>query len=274
MKYNRSKKDTTTNKKNKRTAAAIDAFNAEVGDLDFEEEPTTEGIDFLSLLTLLYGSVKIGKTTTASKFPGGYFLPTEPGYRALNCRKTPIKNWNSFTKFIKIMEKSPKKVKSVKVWIIDTVDNLAKFCMDFVCGRDEIAHPSDAEWGKGWEAWRDEFTRWIMRLINLGNGVVFISHSVTREVVSRSMKIDKTMPALPKTCYTIINNLVDRILFMDYYRKVKSKKSSKYIPGETRCVFCRPSEDFEAGDRTGLLPRSIPFLTEKELVDKLLQYSK
>lgn len=253
----------------KPTAIAAQAYKQKADDFAFEEDATREGIRFQNLVSLTYGPPKIGKSTLWSLMPGVYFLPTEPGYKALKIRKTYIPNWPTFTRFIKMMARKPKLCKTVKVFCIDTSDNLAKFCMQWVCGREGIAHPQDQEWGKGWEAYRDEFTYWILQLANLGAGVAFISHETEREVTSHSMKVTKTSPSLPKTCYTVINNLVDITLKMGYVQKKKGRKGHVRF-GETRCLFTKPSATMDAGDRSGRLPNIIKFTTEQEAVDQIL----
>jgi hypothetical protein len=256
--------------RSKKTSTLADEAYRQTPDLfTFEEEPSMDGLTFDCFMTMLYGPVKIGKTTFASKLPNPYFLATEPGYKSLNVRKSKINNWVTFIKWITTMEKKPKKCATVGCWVIDTVDNLAKFCMQFICGRAGIAHPSDEEWGKGWEAFRDEWTHWILRLVNLGPGILFISHETEREVVYKGMKIPKTTPALPKTCYTVINNMADMILHMtiEEHKKKKGKKKKT-----KRVIYTKPDQYRDAGDRTGALPDRIYFDKEQEAVDAILGY--
>ena len=260
----------------KSSTLASKAFEQEPDDIELEDQAEAAERVFQDHMILLYGPPKIGKSTLMSKLKGVYFLPTEPGYLNLKVRKTPIRNWVTFTAFIEKVEKRKKFLKTVVFFCVDTVDNLSKFCMQYVCGREGIAHPSDQEWGKGWEAYRDEFTHWILRLGTLGPGLSFISHETEREIVSRNMKITRVTPAMPKTCYTVVNNMADIILRMGYTTKRKSgKHKGEYkVTGtrtETRCLLTKPSELYDAGDRTGLLPREIIFKTEKEAVKKLIK---
>lgn len=251
-------------------ALSMQAYEAEPADIDFEEKATIYGTSFQSMTAILYGPPKIGKSTTAAQFPGVYFLPTEPGYKALKVRKTFIPNWITFIDFVKYMESKPKLVKTVDMWVVDTTDNLAKFCMLYTCGRSGTEHPSDEEWGKGWEAFGDEFAHWVGRLTALGPGSLFICHEQEREVISRSMKITKATPSVPKTCYHFLNNLCDMILHMNYVNKADIKRLD-LEPGITRCVFTKPSETQDAGDRTHQLPSVMPFKTEDELVRRILK---
>lgn len=247
---------------------AAEAYKQDAAEIIIEEEPSVESNQFQDLLSLTYGPPKIGKSTLWSLFPGVYFLPTEPGYRALNIRKTYIPNWKTFTKFVSLMEKKKKTCKDISIFCVDTVDNLSKFCMQYACGRDGITHPSDEEWGKGWEAFRDEFTHWILRLCALGPGVSFISHEKQREVIFHGVKMPKETPAMPTTAYTIINNLVDVILKFSYAGKMKSRKE---ILSTKRCLYTRPTALYDAGDKTGKLPTKIIFRTEEEAVDIIMK---
>ncbi len=256
----------------KSKSLASEAYKQKANDIVFEEEATMEGGMFQDFLSLTYGPVKIGKTTLWSMFAGVYFLPTEPGYRSIKVRKTYIPNWATFTKFIRTMERKSKTCKTVTIWCVDTVDNLSKFCMQYVCGREDIAHPTDQDWGKGWEAFRDEFTHWILRLCALGPGVSFISHEKQREVVFHGMKVPKETPAMPKTSYTVINDLVDIILKISYVGKIP--KERKEALSSKRCIYTRPTAMYDAGDRTGKLPEKIVFNTEQDAVDIILNSFK
>jgi len=252
---------------NRLDQVAASAYSAKADGIVFETEAKVVGGSFQDHLILLYGAPKIGKSTLLSKFPGVYFLPTEPGYRALKVRKTEIPNWITFRNFIKWAELHPKATKNVRLWCIDTVTNLSKFCMQWVCGREGVSHPSDQEWGKGWEAYADEFAYWTLRLAHLGKGIAWISHGSTTEIVSRSVKVTKNIPDIPKTTYRIINNLADIILEMGYVEKGKHVEEL----GKLRCLFSKPSEIRDAGDRTGRLPDVIKFKTEVAAVTKILR---
>ncbi len=255
----------------KSKSLAATAYKQKADPIIIEDEAIVEGGLFQDHLSLTYGPPKIGKSTLWSLFPGVYFLPTEPGYRALKIRKTYIPNWATLIRFVTTMEKKPKLHKDILIFCVDTVDNLSKFCMQYVCGRDDIAHPTDQEWGKGWEAFRDEFTHWILRLCALGPGVSFISHQNQREVIFHGVKMPKETPAMPKTSYTVVNNLVDIILKFNYVGKMKKRKEAI---STKRCIYIRPTAMYDAGDRTGKLPSKIVFDAEEEAVQIILDSFK
>ena len=216
------------------------------------EKPKEEIEDFL---IWLYGPPKIGKSELCSQLYDPLFLKTEPGLKFIKTKKMTIKDWAMFRKVVINLEKHLGKEIHARVIIVDTADNLFRFCSAYVAIKKKFEHPSDLKWGKGWEAISTEWHHWIVRLCNLGIGVVFISHSVEKEITSRSISITKTMPALPNTAYKSLNALADFIFFMGF----KSyKKKGKKKPVEKRVIYTRPSEAMEAGSRKKELPRIIP----------------
>ncbi len=247
-------------------AIARDAYKEKASPIVFEDEATREGGSFFDYLSIWYGPPKIGKTKLLAQVRGAYFLCTEPGYRHVKIRKSRIKNWKDFISFIKYMGKHSKKLSTVKVFVIDPVDKLAKYCMQYTCGRDKVAHPADQEWGKGWEAFRDEFTYWFLRLGALGPGIAVISHIKIREVEAEGIMRDKGCPAMPKTCYTICNDLSDITVRIGYAKKKRGKKRK-------RCLYTEGTIDMEAGNRLGeLIPPCITYTDEAEVMKRFLAY--
>ncbi len=201
---------------------------------------------------LLYGQPKIGKSTFASLFEDPLFISTEPGLKFLKARKVEVRDWPTYLAVVKMLESGKH---SCGVLVLDTVDNAFKFCFDYICNKKGFEHPSDEEWGKGWEAVHDEFFRGIMRLANLGVGIIFVSHETKRDVVSRSLTITKTMPTLPKTGWRVIDPLVDLILYLGF-DTVRDPKTKRFK--ERRVIITKPSENLEAGDRLARLPERMP----------------
>jgi hypothetical protein len=163
-----------------------------------------------------------------------YLLPTEPRYGSISCRKSPIPNWTSFREFVKYGEKHLEELEDIEMFGIDTADALSKFCMQYVCGRDGVAHPTDQEWGKGWEAYKDEWTYWLYRLASLGKGIMFVCHEKEREITSRGMKVTKLSPAAPTTCYTVIQ------------RKERHEGEKQLMTHADACTLSRASCVMEA----------------------------
>lgn len=216
-------------------------------------KPTTGKFEFQELVQLYYGDPGVGKTTFASKLPlPNLFIATEDGQRALKAYVQRVHTWDDFLDIISLLEKGDGDIYASVT--IDTVDNLFDFCQDYVCKKLKIAHPSDAEWGKGWDALKKEFKTAITRLQSIGVGVIFISHARSEEVKTRSLKVDKWFPSYPKQCRKIINPLVD---FMFYFGvEEKSEKGGRIV--SDRFVCCQPGETWEAKDRMQCYPERMP----------------
>lgn len=214
-----------------------------------QKSPSNVETSIEDFIILLYGPPKIGKTTWASNLRDSYFIATEPGQKFVKCRKTLVRDWPTFRATIKALKSDP----TVKVVVVDTIDNLYKFCFEYCCDKLGIDHPTDAAYGKGWESLSREWHKWITELAMMGKGLVFIGHSTEREVEERGIKIMKIVPLLPKTGFASINALADFILYATYERYKEGGKRK-----ERRVLQTRATSNVEAGSRK-LLPQTIPF---------------
>ena len=259
-------------KPNRRPVRKVSPVQSSPG-ITFETAPSIAGGKFQDHLIICYGPPKIGKSTLFSHFPGAYFIATEPGYKALKVMKTDItaksgvEMWKNFKNIVDTSIRNPASIEHISMWVIDTATNLSKACMEYTCDVAGVDHPSDQEWGKGWEAYANEFSAQILALASTGKGIAFIAHQSTIEILSRRMRITKEAPDLPKTTYRIVNNMADIILQMGYVQH--SPKSEEL--GEMRCLFTKPTETRDAGDRTGALPEVIKFTNEKQAALKILK---
>ena len=73
-----------------------------------------------------------------------------------------------------------------KTIIVDTVDNAYRMCADHVCAKFKIEHESDLGYGKGWALINNEFHRVHTKLAFLPYGLFLVSHSVEREIETRT----------------------------------------------------------------------------------------
>lgn len=197
----------------------------------------------------LYGSPKIGKSTFASQFPDALFLATEPGLNHLEVYQVPIKDWPEFQQVCAVVAKDPRQVKTL---VIDTVDILYDHVKAHVCGLNNIQHPSDMSYGKGFSMVNGEFRRVLAKLGTLRTkgggkmGLVIISHAKEIEVDTRTGKQLRWAPTLPASARNIVEGMSDLLLFAD----VEADGS--------RVIRTKPSPGWVAGDRTGRLPETMP----------------
>jgi hypothetical protein len=207
--------------------------------------------DLAKQTILLYGPPKCGKSTTASHFPNALFLECEPGLGHLEVFKIPTYAWDDFLAACNLVAAGNHPFKTI---VIDTVDNAFKFCSDQVCKKNNIEYEGDLAHGKAWALVKNEWHRVLTRLASLPYGLVLISHAVDKTIETRSGEYTKTQPSLPDRARGVVLGLVDMILYCDTVAR-------KDAAGKTiveRIIRTKPHPSYEAGDRTGRLPETLP----------------
>ena len=173
--------------------------------------------DMQDVFWLLYGERKIGKSSLAACFPSAFFMMFEPGGKSLEIKQASCQTWEHALQYVKLLENNPAYCKTV---VIDTGFKAYEKCTDYVCKRDMISHPSDAEWGKGWDAVRREFYAFHERILNLGLGMIVTAHSEIKDVNRRDgSKYQKLSVELGKTPFTFYAGIADIIAYYQYNEK-------------------------------------------------------
>lgn len=181
--------------------------------LSLPTEKSEPADSILAYSMLVYGKKKIGKTSLISNFEDTMFLMCEPGGKALSVYQRPVRNWSEFVAYVDLLIEDT----TFKTVAIDTGDFLYEFCMEYVCEKLAIEHPSDEAYGKGWKAVRAEFTLQVTRLLHSGKGVVFISHSKEEEFnTRRGDTYHKTVSSMPGQAKDVLEGLVDIWVNYDY----------------------------------------------------------
>ena len=175
----------------------------------------------------LYGEKKIGKTTFCAQWEDAYFLMFEPGAKALSILKSDIPNWETFKIAIDALEQHPEYCKTI---IIDTVDLCYESCFNYMCRKLRIEHPSDVnDYGKTWNQYEREFVSQIQRLLNLGNGCIFISHAEQKDLKTRTGSVfNKLEPTASKQAQRFLGGIVDLWAYYGY----RSKQRVLVIDGD------------------------------------------
>lgn len=221
--------------------------------MDLPNTKTEPFANFTDYSVLIYGASKIGKSTFCSKVPDAIFLATEPGLGSLATYQEPIKDWPYFLETASELAKGNHQYKTV---VIDTIDNLALYCSDFVCKANKISHPSELGYGRGFTLVNQELQRVLTKLAVLPYGLFLISHSTEKEITTRTGKYMKTCPTLTGGVAKLVLALVDITLYFDSV--VDEKKGT-----ENRIMHTKPSRFYDAGDRTGRLPEEIEMNYDK-----------
>lgn len=221
---------------------------------------------------LLYGAKKIGKTSLAARFPDAFFLSTEPGTKALRVFSRPVRSWEEYAGYIKLLKGGKHEFKTV---VVDTIDILYELAFSHICKKKLINHPNEEnDYGATWKEITDTFKRGVMDLLNIPNiGVIFISHDTEKEVELRDgTKLDRVQPTMSRQAMSVVEAVVDIIMNYSYSKKGRFLR----IDGAQDIVAgCRIEEHFvraggkprTAGDRI----RSISMgLTAQEAYDNLI----
>ena len=214
-------------------------------------EPTQPKTDLSAFNYIIFGPPKIGKTTLASQFPDAVFLATEDGQNALECYRVGLDSWSKFLDACGELMTGEHPFSTI---VVDTVDNLWGLCQQFVCEKRGIEHESELAYGLGSELIRAEFFRALTKLSMLPYGLVLISHSVSREVTTRTGKYDRVIPSFKQREQGRLLGMADFILYCDLL----------VVPDEDgdqqthRVIRTKTSDAYIAGDRTGRLPDPLP----------------
>ena len=206
---------------------------------------------------LLYGSPKIGKTTFCSQFDEPLFILTEAGTNALSVYEAKVNTWLEFKLLLKEIADAVNAGKFVqKTIVIDTFDNLCTLCTDFVMKEAGVTHPSELGFGKGYDLCKREMSKALNFLALLPTGLILTSHERIEEVKTRTSVYNKALPSANSTYRKLVLGMSDLIL---YAHTVQVVDKETRIPREVRVLETKASENWESGDRTGLLPASIEF---------------
>lgn len=210
------------------------------------------------LILLIYGPPKIGKSTFCSKSEGALFLSTEPGLNSLEVFQVPVKSWEELLAACGEIAKGEHNFKTI---ILDTVDNAYKMCVEYICTKFKIEHESDLKWGKGWALINNEFNRVLTKLAFMPYGFFLVSHSMDKEIETRTGNYTRVIPTLPEKARKIVLGFVDVIAYCD----LETYTNGTGKPETKRVMRTKPNQHYEAGDRTGRLPDTIDLDFQKFL---------
>lgn len=217
-------------------------------------EKTAPTLSASSSKVLLYGAPKVGKSTLAAGLPGKtLFLACEPGLGGLDVFQVPVRSWQDFRDVCAALDGEH----DFDTVVVDTVDELFRFCSDAAMKELGIQHPSDLGYGKGWAAVRDKFSLGVGYVANQGLGVWFISHAKDIEIKQRIGTINKTVPSIGGSAREFLVGFCDHIFFADFVET---------DAGKARVLHTEGSENWEAGSRTDSVRLASPLPMDPKAV--------
>lgn len=233
-------------------------------------EPHKVSRDLRGYSVFFFGEPKSGKTTIASKFPNSLLLAFEKGYNALaGVMAQPINSWAEFLKVCKQL-KDDKVKERFETIIIDTSDIAYSYCEKYICQANGANTIADIPYGKGYTLVSAEFDEKLRSIVQMGYGIVLISHSTDKTFKDESgQEYNKIVPTLDKRANNIVARMADII---GYSRAVTDENGNNKT-----ILFMRGTQRYEAGSRFKYTPDYIEFTYDNlvnaiaEAIDKQAQ---
>lgn len=138
----------------------------------------------INIQALIYGEPKLGKTTFASELPGECLIvDAERGAKFLTAFVQQVKDWEDFREVVKQLKNHVGEF-PYKYVAIDTISSLARMCMAYVVNKRNIEHPSDLDYGKGWNLVAVEWAKVFDVLLSTGLSIIYVAHAKVTEAYS------------------------------------------------------------------------------------------
>ena len=211
--------------------------------------------DLRGYSVFLYGAPKTGKTTIACQSPGALLLAFEKGYSTIGgVLAQPINSWSEFKKLF-VEFKDPAVKERYQTIVIDTADIAYSYCEKYICTRESDAKHSyqnvaDIPYGKGYSMAMDEFDECIRKILQLGYGLVIISHDQDKTMKNENgEEYNQIIPTLDKRARLVCERTCDII---GYCREVEDQEGHKTVR-----MFMRETSRYVAGSRFKYTPDSI-----------------
>lgn len=226
--------------------------------------------DIQGAALLMHGLPKSGKSQTAFSFPGERaWLATEDGHRFIDDkhikRLTGRAGWAGFAGVA-----NPETGKNLYDWleevkpmtvIVDTVGNLADWCVEYVCHNHGWSHPEDGgKYGKGWKPIKDEFESALSRFLQwTGQRDItrlFLDHTKVEEVDTTRKSYTRLAVAMPGWAWKALHPELDYIWHLSYdVVEGVSADSLKHVT-QNRLMYVSGFEGVQAGTRDPRVVRS------------------
>lgn len=215
---------------------------------------------------ILYGPLKIGKSTWASQAPGVIFQPVEQGIDNIEVSSLPVvKHYGDLLDGITALYEQKH---DFKTYVLDTVDWLEPIIWAKVCDGKEEEEIEDFGYGKGYiyalTYWRQFLSGMDVLREQRGMTIVLLAHNqIQRYDNPETEPYDRHTIKLHKSANALMGEWSDAVLFANH--KVFTtktdvgfnKKVTRALETSNRVVYTTERPAFVAGNRYGL-PEELP----------------
>lgn len=249
---------------------------------DFAHPPVSQiSSDLDGVAILLWGANGTGKTPLACGMFKPYYAAFEGGLTGIQgIPYAPMKNWKDFLQFVKwctspaTTEEAHKIAQTI---ILDTVDVMADYCIDYTCSQLGISSLGAKKLGadgkqdfsvNGYTEYSREFKRATRSLRNAGFTLVYIAHDGgTREDTDPKThaRYQKMYPSGDKRAIEPICNDVDIIGYMQ-----ASPLDDKGYPQFSNIYFA-PNNQYHTRSRYPEIVPYIEHVTPQSLADAIIE---
>lgn len=212
-------------------------------------QPHQVSRDLRGYSVLFYGPPKVGKTSTAVKFPNSLLVAFEKGYSALpGVYAQPVNSWGDFLKVLRELKDSAVREKFSTI-VIDTVDLAYEYAESYICNVEGVDAINKIPYGQGFTKVAKEFDSKMRQIVQLGYGLVLISHEQDKVFTTEAgEEYNKIVMTLPVKARLVTSRLCDII---GYMRNIEEDGQNKTY------LFLRGTQRFEAGSRFKYIPERI-----------------
>lgn len=204
-------------------------------------------------ICLFYGPPGVGKTSFVDSLaPRVFFMSTDRGTRYFKALSQEVNDWDTLMATVGALQGNPEGYDMV---CIDHVDDVVQMAEDHACQGLGVESLGEADWGKGWRAFKKELHDLIAKLKGVDAGIVFICHETVKEIETRAIKLSRTQPDIGKIAWKNIIPLCDLVGYLGYRRvkragKWKEVRTLETVPTEAvyvkdRTTRTRPSKGYE-----------------------------
>lgn len=158
----------------------------------------------------------------------------------------PINSWSEFKQVLRQL-KDDKAKEMFETLIVDTADIAYDYCSRYVCANNGVDTVSDIPFGKGYGLIEKEFDECLRQIVQMGYGLVVISHESDKTFTDESGKqYNKIVPTLDKRANNVLARMCDII---GYTRSVTDGEGKEKV-----VMFMRGTSRYEAGSRFKYTP--------------------
>lgn len=216
-------------------------------------QPHKVSRDLKGYCVVLYGEIKTGKTTTATRFPKHALLAFEKGYNAIpGAMALPINSWGEFKKELRTLKKPAAKERFETI-IVDTADIAYEYCEKYIASQQGVQTIKDVEWGQGYGLVEREFDGAMRDIVKMGYGLVLISHSTDKVFKDENgEEYNQITTTLDKRGHKVVSRMADILGF------IKNMDGTEDYEPHVR-MFMRGTPRYVAGSRFEHIVPSIEF---------------